>query len=691
MLHRFGKVINHRKKALAVILGALGLTTAGAMAGLFTAFPVCAAEKAVPTELETGTDQILFNEIPTVSGASKYEQRTTEAPSYISIVTADEIKRYGYRTLAEIVGSVAGFYSNYDRTYNYVGMRGISVPGDYNTRVLVLLNGHRINENIYDSAGFGNDAIIDVDLIERVEVIRGPGSSLYGSNAFLSVINIITKRGRNYKGPEVSGSAGSYETYKGRGTYGDRYSNGVELLLSGTYYSSQGKDSIYFSQFDSPDTNNGKAERADGAQDHNLFTSVQYGDVTLEGAYNRSRKQLPTAPYDTVFNDNRNQLWDERGYLDVKYERQVASDFGVMLRVSYDGYWYDGDYIYDYPPLTKQKDSATGQWLGSELQLTKRLFDSHKLVAGGEARYNYQQDQEAHDEEPYTQYLNEKTDSSVWALFIQDEYRVLDNLSFVGGVRYDHYSTFGGSLNPRAALIYNPLSETTLKLIYGRAFRAPNVYELYYNDGGLSAKANPDLDPETIDAYQVVVEQYFAKYFRAAVSGYYYKIQDLITQTEDSSDGLLVFANTADVEARGVEFEVEMNIPQSGWKARVAWSIQDTEDNETGNDLVNSPTYIGKINLIAPVFQDKIFAGPELQYIGKRKTLQEGQTDDAFVVNLTVSTSRRLFPFLPGLELSASCYNLFNEKYGNPVSSDYRQSVIDQDERTFLLKATYSF
>ena len=307
MLHRFGKMINYRKKVFAVILAAFGLITAGAMAGLFTAFPVCAADKVVPAELETGTDQILFNEIPTVSGASKYEQRTTEAPSYISIVTSDEIKRYGYRTLAEIVGSVAGFYSNYDRTYNYVGMRGISVPGDYNTRVLVLLNGHRINENIYDSAGFGNDGIVDVDLIERVEVIRGPGSSLYGSNAFLSVINIITKRGRNYKGPEVSGAAGSYETYKGRGTYGDRYSNGVELLLSGTYYSSQGKDSIYFSQFDSPDTNNGKAERADGAQNHNLFTSVQYGDVTLEGAYNRSRKQLPTAPYDTVFNDNRTQ------------------------------------------------------------------------------------------------------------------------------------------------------------------------------------------------------------------------------------------------------------------------------------------------------------------------------------------------------------------------------------------------
>ena len=361
MLTYLAKTIARRNKALAVISAALGFITAGACLGLVAAFPAGAAGDAKPLELETSTDQILFQEIPTVVGASKYEQKTTEAPSYISIVTADEIKRYGYRNLAEIVGSVAGFYSNYDRTNNYIGLRGLSLPGDYNTRVLVMLNGHRLNENIYDSTGFGIDGIVDVDLIEQVEIIRGPGSSLYGSNAFLGVINIITKRGRNYKGPQVSAGAGSYETYQGRGTYGDRYSNGVELLLSGTYYNSQGKDRLYYSEFDSPDTHNGHAERADGYQSHNLFTSISYGDVTLEGAYVRRRKQLPTAPYDTVFNDNRTQTWEERGYLDAKYERQITSDFGAMLRVSYDGYWYDGDYMSPRSSTRPSKDSS-GIW-----------------------------------------------------------------------------------------------------------------------------------------------------------------------------------------------------------------------------------------------------------------------------------------------------------------------------------------
>ena len=161
MLRSYGEMTTHPKKRLVFVLTGLGLK-AGVMAGLLMiAFPVYAAEKAVPAELDPTTDQVLFQEIPTVIGASKYEQRTTEAPSYVSIVTAEEIKRYGYRTLAEIVSSVAGFYPNYDRSYNYVGLRGFSLPGDYNTRVLVLLNGHRLNENIYDSTGFGTDGIIN--------------------------------------------------------------------------------------------------------------------------------------------------------------------------------------------------------------------------------------------------------------------------------------------------------------------------------------------------------------------------------------------------------------------------------------------------------------------------------------------------------------------------------------------------
>ena len=113
----------------------------------------------------------------------------------MTIVTAGEIKRYGYRTLADILRSVRGFFVTYDRNYDYVGVRGFGRPGDYNSRVLLLVDGHRINDNVYDTASIGTEFPVDVDLIDRMEIIPGPSSSLYGNNAFFGVINIITRKG----------------------------------------------------------------------------------------------------------------------------------------------------------------------------------------------------------------------------------------------------------------------------------------------------------------------------------------------------------------------------------------------------------------------------------------------------------------------------------------------------------------
>ena len=124
-----------------------------------------------------GAEKLLLHEVPSVYSASKYEQKVTEAPSSVSIVTADEIKKFGYRTLADIIRSVRGFHVTYDRNYSYVGVRGFAPPGDYNTRLLLLVDGHRVNDNVYDMAFVGTEFVLDVDLIERVEIVRGPSSS----------------------------------------------------------------------------------------------------------------------------------------------------------------------------------------------------------------------------------------------------------------------------------------------------------------------------------------------------------------------------------------------------------------------------------------------------------------------------------------------------------------------------------
>ncbi|MHC1725576.1 MAG: TonB-dependent receptor plug domain-containing protein [Syntrophobacteraceae bacterium] len=380
-------------------------------------------------EKPSHTEETLFQEIPSVFGASKFEQKINEAPSSVSIITQAEIKKYGYRTLSDLLRSVRGFFTTYDRNYSYIGVRGFGRPGDYNTRVLLLVNGHRINDNIYDQAPIGTDFPVDIDLIEKVEIIRGPSSSIYGTNAFLGVINIITRRGRDLKGMEVSGEAGSFDTYKGRASYGDRYSNGVELLLSGSYFNSRGQD-LFFKEFRSPLTNRGVAQGCDWDNFHSVFSKISFQDFTLEGVYSSRDKGIPTAPWDIQFNDSRTASTDERAYLDFKYEHSFSNDFAVTSRFFYDRYRYDGTYPYNLrdpgepPAIAINKDRATGDWFGGEVLFTKKLFEGNKLLAGVEFQDNVRQNQSTFDERPFTSLLNSRDSSFRWAIFAEDQYQL---------------------------------------------------------------------------------------------------------------------------------------------------------------------------------------------------------------------------------------------------------------------------
>ena len=273
-----------------------------------------------PDDLTAKSLEDLMNiEVASVYSASKYSQKVTEAPSSVSIVTSEQIQRYGYRTLADILSSVRGFYLTHDRNYTYVGVRGFARPGDYNTGVLLLVDGHRINDNVYDQALLGREFPIDVDLIERVEIVRGSSSSLYGTNAFFAVINVITKRGRDVKGVEVSGEVASLGTYQGRLTYGNKVTDDFELMLSGTHYNSRGKRQLYFSEFDTPETNNGIAVDADDEKAESFLANISFRDFTLHGTYGSRDKRIPTASFLTVFNDRRTRTTDRRGYVDLQY------------------------------------------------------------------------------------------------------------------------------------------------------------------------------------------------------------------------------------------------------------------------------------------------------------------------------------------------------------------------------------
>lgn len=641
------------------------------------------AETSAPASEET----ILFQEIPSVSSASKYEQKVTEAPSSVSIVTASEIKKYGYRTLADILRSVRSFYVTYDRNYSYVGVRGFGRPADYNNRIQLLIDGHRTNDNLYDMAFIGTDAILDVDLIDRVEIIRGPGSSLYGSNALFAVINIITKRGRDLKGVEVSGEAGRFDTYKGRLTYGDRYQNGLEAVISGTSYNSKGQSSLFFGEYDTPATNNGITNHTDFDRSNSFFTKASLQDFTFEAAYSSRTKGVPTGVFGADFNDPGNRTQDTRGYLDLRYDRNLGRQTDITARVFYDYYEYSGWYAYYTDPTINalNKDWGYAEWLGSEIKLSTRLFDINRVIVGTEYTDNNRLEQKNYDVAPSTVYLDDHRNSTIWAAYFQDEIAVSKKLTFTAGVRYDHYDTFGGTTNPRLALIYVPVEKSILKFLYGSAFRAPSPFELYYQSS--TNASNPDLVPEKMKTYELVFEQYLGNHFRATATGFYYKISNLIDQEETSpGSGITVFRNLERIDSRGLEIELE-NKWENNVEGRVSYTLQRTKNADTNELLSNSPEHLAKLNIAVPLVGNKIFAGIEEQYTGMRKTRSDEYTSDAFITNITLYSHR----IIKGFELSASVYNLFDRKYADPVSADFRQQAIVQDGRTYRLKLTYAF
>lgn len=620
-------------------------------------------------------EQALLENIPSVYSASRFEQPVTQAPSSVSIVTDDDIKKYGYRTLTDILSSLKGMYSSYDRIYNRIGIRGFNHPGDYNYRLLVLVDGHRINDNIVDYSAVGSDFMLDVDDISRVELVRGPASSLYGSNAFFGVVNVITKRGRDLQSAALNGAAGSLETRSGKFTYGDKFANGAEAYVSGSSVRNDGQETI-----DVPGI--GTARDQDSMRNERAFGKLAYADFTLTGGYVNRAKQIPI-PFavGTLLNDGRTAFVDRHAYADLRFDHSFADGTGLLARAYYDNILFDGSYAFFPIPGVLTKDRFNGQWWGLELQLDKTLFEHH-FTGGIEYRDNVQQMMRNFDTSPDIEFAHTDLQRNNWAIYLQDEYQLFDNLTLHAGFRYDKFNYLRGRVNPRAALIYQPFTATTVKLIYGQAFRAPSVFENFYNFQGFQV-GNPQLRPETIQTYELVLEQQLTAQLEASVTPYYYRANKIISAI--TVNDIFRYENSGPIAAYGVEFELNGRW-KNGWSSRFSYSLQKSEEDSPGSKPVNSPSHLVKFNAIAPLWDDKVFAGLEVQYTSRRHSAQ-GSVPGYFMTNVTLF-SRQL---VNGLELSGTVYNLLDQHYSDPSTTDLAVDTIVQNGRTFRIKLNYEF
>lgn len=326
----------------------------------------------------------------TASTAAKISQTTAKSPSVVKIVTAEDIKIFGYRSLADILGSLPGLYTTYDGTYTYLGVRGLGRPGDYNTRILILIDGIRINDNIYDSALVGSEFPLDTDLIQRVEYAPGPGSAAYGNNAFFGVVNVITKHGHNYDGFKASAGTGSFNTRNMQLSYGKRMAGGAEFLFSLTDNQKSDMADPLIPELDAYDS--------DFNQNRTFLGKFSLGGLTAQVVYG-SRKSgthvLPEAQltnaYDTIF--------DKKLAVHTHYTTAVGNLWSVELSGTYHRALLKGEFPLIYEGrkyVDGEKDF--GSWLTGELRAVNTGFQNHRLLIGLEGHRDIKRETQAYVE-----------------------------------------------------------------------------------------------------------------------------------------------------------------------------------------------------------------------------------------------------------------------------------------------------
>ena len=634
------------------------------------------------SDLSTLDLEQLMN-IEVVFAGSKHAQRPREVPSFVSVVTAAEIKAHGYRTLGDVLKTLPSFYVCNDRNYSYLGVRGFERPGDYGTRILLLVDGLRTNDNIFDQALIGEEFLLDMDLIDRIEVIRGPSAALYGSNAFFAVINVVTRHGRSMQGGEAAMTAASFGTYAGRLSYGRSFASDAGLLISASYSGSKGQR-LYFPEFDSPSTNNGIADRLDRESSRRLFASLDKGNFSLQASNVSRETGIPTASFGTLFNDSRTRTVDGLTLASLTYSRSLQGGSAFSTRVHAGHYTYVGAYAYD-PIRAPNRDDDVGDAWGFDADASHPLFARNFVTFGAEYRDNFKQYQKNFDPEPLNVNINLRHESSRWGMFVQDEVRLFQPLMLYAGVRYDRYETFGGTTNPRIGLIYSPGSTTTVKLLAGRAFRAPNEYELFYVAPG--SAANPQLEPERIETLELVAERLIGGGVQIFASTFRNRLSALISQHVVADDSTLYrFENDREITSNGVELGVVVNSGH-GRTGQLTYALQRTEDRASGLELTNSPRHMAKLEFSAPITAKDLTAGFDAQYLSSRRTLA-GNTESGYVITNLSLRAPRVFG---QIALTATLYNLFDSKYDSPGSDEHTQDIIQQDGRSFRVKTTREF
>ncbi len=635
--------------------------------------------KIVSPDLNTDNDISLDSLLNIkISSASKYLETSREAPSSVSIITAEEIEKYGYASFPEILNSVRGFYISYDRNYNYLGVRGFGRPTDYNDRIHLTINGLSVNDYYYGQATIGTDLALPVSCIERIEIIRGPGSILYGNNAMFAVINIVTKNPGYVTHANTNVQFGSDGKRLASVNYNGMIGSEVKVAFSGMVSDNAGRD-IYYHEYDTDSTNHGVAKNCDFDRSRGVLANVFYKQFSFQGMYMYRNKGIPTASYGMIFNDSRARTVDQSGSLELKYTGEISSTAMFTTRAYLNHCGYSGYYPYS----NFVTDNNNINWIGTELLYQWDISTSNRFVSGIEFKKILDDEYASSNETGRDTYNN--ITFHTWSMYVQDEFQVTNNIICNFGVRFDEQSNIKGTISPRLAAIYTPQPETSIKLIYGQAFRYPNSYELYYYDTLSRFKLSSGLKNEQITTSELVCEHKFGSSLYGIVSAYNNKVNNLIDQDSDMSDTTVHFINRGGISTWGADIELD-GFASKGLSGFLKYSYQYTVNRDTKEKLTNSPSHVVNYGISFALARDYrlSFDG---SYESERLTLKGAKTPKIALVNMNLVGKY----FSNKLRVSLRINNLFNKTYFYPGGYEHVQDIIAQDPRTYNLKFSYDF
>ncbi len=546
--------------------------------------------------------------------------------------------------------------------------------------MLVMINGNRINEPTYDSGIAGQAFPVDMDLIQRIEFIPGPGGAVHGQNAMFGVVNVITRTAGDLDGAELAGSyQGPQSRGEGRASWGKVLDNGLGMLVSVSGMNASGED-LFFDYGASGVS--GEATGMDGERTRRVFAQVQHDAWSLAHTYGTWFKDDPTGTYFSDPLSAGQSMGTKLTQTQLQYADGFAGDtLQVAARVFRNTLQYRTLFKYSGEAFASDTQSRVH---GGELRLVYTAVDGHKLLVGIEGQDSPRSDQVVPVSGNPEEDLLIRSPGYRLGVFAQDEWRISDQLVATLGLRVDRNNVTGTHLSPRTGLIWQATPATTVKALYGSAHRAPNAFERDYDDRATQV-GNPALQGERIDTFELVTDHRFGESLSLRASLYQWEMKHLIVLGLHPVSAIPQYQSGGDITARGAELSMDRTW-RTGTRLRSSVSLQDVE-SQGGDELVNSPAVLGKANLSGLLPWGGIRASYELRYESRRLTNDGRHLGGYTISNVALSRPARI----KGLETSLGLYNLFDKHYQTPGANSNWQNAFDQDGRSVRITFGYRF